>query len=157
DGAGELGSVAVGIGGCGSHTLIGADLSNGFVKGGVTAAISGGINEAEIGLSFAVAGWINGIVSEEFDPVHRVGSAVEPAIDRGLSAAVRDRGDDWKVLQVVGAAIGVAGVMLCHSVNAEVDAEAGVGINGITLDGVVGAADANPAGKARAIKCNRIS
>src|SRR5215813_3093169 len=113
---GKLRGVPIGISGRGSDTLVGADLRKTGIKGNVAAGVSRDVLGTDKGLSLAVSGRINGIVGKELDPVGCVRRTVEPAPNGCHPAAVRDRGEDGEILQIVATRIGIAGVVQSDAV-----------------------------------------
>ena len=109
------------------------------VEGGVARAVGRGLAGAEIGLALDVfAREVRaGRARVEVELVGRARRRVENAGDR-RGRAVGHRGDDRKVLQVVGPRVPVPEVVRRRAVAVEVDADARVVMNRIAADRVAG-------------------
>src|SRR5437763_355011 len=90
-------------------------------------------------MAFAVAGGVHVGTGKKFHAVGAVGFRAKGPADAGGAGAERSAGDYRKVLEVVGAAVAVAGVVVGDAVPAEVDADAGVGERGVGFETVAGA------------------
>src|SRR5262249_54381234 len=139
---GELRGIPLGVGRRGGDGVAQRDDAGGVEgEGDVALEERGHRGRAQVGPRPAVEG--GGDVRRrgggEVDDVVRVGLAVQAAADPGEARPGGDRGDQWEVLQVVRAAVGVAQVVAGHAIAAEVDTQPGVLVDGIAADRVVDA------------------
>ena len=78
-------------------------------------------------MTFAIARGIADWVGKKLDAKGRVGRAVQSALNSGSAAAGYGRCQHREVLQVVGAGVGVAGIVGRHAVANVVDSQAKTG------------------------------
>src|SRR5262249_15051909 len=93
-------------------------------------------------LALAEAGGVGGAADEELQPKGGAGRAAQRAADRGAEEGAADARQGGEVLEVVGPAVEILGVIGSDAARVEVDAQAAVGADRIALDAVPGAEEA---------------
>jgi len=119
--------------GCGEIRLA----ANGCVweaKGCAAAAVRGNLLRAEELLALAVAGGIAGGVGEELHPEGTAGRAVE----RPAQHIASQRGQQGEILKVIGTSVAVASIVMGNTLFIDANAEPGVPMDRIALDGIAG-------------------
>jgi hypothetical protein len=76
---------------------------------------------------------------EKLEAIGRVADAVERATNGEYPCRRNDARNHWKVLQIVRAGVGVAGIVGRPASVGQVNAEAGISENGISKEGVAAA------------------
>src|SRR5207247_229632 len=112
----------------------------------IAAAIRGHVLEAEECLPLPMTAWIGNRTSEELDAERVAGGAVERPQNRGVRGGSGRGGQHREILQIIGAGIGIARVIVRDAEAVlrpayQVNPERGVGENGI--------AENTPAGSRR--------
>ena len=137
-GVGELGGVAVRIGGRGGNRFPGdSRLRQHHVEAGVAAGICGHDCGAQVSLAFPIAGGICEFTGVEVQRELGIGHAVEGSDRPGLDARLHRR-QGGEVLQVVGPRVRVARVIGRNPIVAQIDPQAAVGEDGVASNAVSG-------------------
>ena len=161
----NLGRVAGGVGRGGRNVLAGPDLNgDGEVEEAGPAAVGRRHAGAEVDAALEVLvgeGNARG-VRKEVEVECGVGRAVECTDDVGVPCAWRRRGDDRKILPVVGASIAVARVVGKDGVGAETYPETVVRVDQVGADGVPGPGEGveknpEPEGRSHAVVSDQVS
>ena len=133
----EFGRVAVRIGRRGGDVTAGQPEGQRHREAGVAAGVGRHVGRAQVELALPVASRIEQGGGEEIEGEGRAGRRVQIARDDHATARVGGVRKNREVLQSVGPGVGVARVVGGDAGRAEVNAEIGVGEDGIAPEGVV--------------------
>ncbi len=134
---GKFGRATGGIGGRGRDDLTQRDgCRESSIDDGIAGDVGDDIDEAQERLTFSVTRWIAGGVGVDFNAIGTAGNAGESSLNVDIPRADQSGRQVGKVLQTVGAGVDVARVVGSWAATKECDAEAGIGVYGISKDRV---------------------